>query len=90
MEDGLLYLASRVYEASADAIRAETEKLIATAANYPDLGSSVTEEFVEGEIELDELRHFWGSFGVVVDVVEGVDRLFEYSGDDTLYEELPF
>ena len=88
MEDGLLYLASRIYEASADAIRAETEKLIATAVNHPDFGSSVTEEFAEGEYLLDELRSQFPQ--IVIDAVEGVDDSWEWIGCPSEWEELPF
>ena len=93
MNDGLLYLAARLYAEKAEAIRAETDAMMAEAVKFPDCGESEAEVFVDGEIALDELRDQFPRF--VVDVVEGVDndicnvdRLTE-AFDESL-EELPF
>ena len=76
MEDGILYLAARLYAAEAESIIAEYDAKM-EAACLQDADTSVILSLArERDIMLAEHQYFNGYLGATVDVVDGVDEIF--------------
>lgn len=83
MEDGILYLAARYYAAAADEIRKDYEPRISFAAMHPDCDDCPGFDSAECDLMLDYLRVEFPY--EVVDVVDGVDKVFrEWEEEDLL------
>lgn len=92
MEDGILYLAARYYAAAADEIREAYEPRISFAVMHPDCDDSPGSDIAERDLMLDYLRVEFPY--EVVDVVDGVDKVFrEWDEEDRQQmwdDDLPF
>ena len=93
MEDGILYLAARYYAAGMDSIRAAYEPRIEFARMYPDCEDSPGFDIAERDLMLSDYRCEFSY--EVVDVVEGVDKVFrEWDEEDRQQmwddDDLPF